>query len=243
MRISTFVILSFSIGFYLLGCKENTTKNEAVSDSTIQAGNTIPFRDVTSFEYQTIRGIITSHYDTLDVMECITNKNFKIVDSTGLLKNQLQIEKSKARLSKIYCEMEIIRSLYDSTGVYQYNKLIKMEALNAFSHCGVNADVVITGIGNEPGWKMDIEYSDAPQMPYNLLLDYGQSKMSGQLTKKSGNLKSSPMVLETKDGNGEILRVSIDSKPCSDDAGKDFNGTMTVTYLGKTYRGCADIPR
>ena len=243
----SFIFLALILAFTQCKNPSSSPQNEAETTTpTIppsSEGKAIVQRDILYNEYKTIRGIVSMNFDTIVMQECINNVVYKIVDTLGRIEPTYKSIKSQYPGSKVYGEMEIVKSKEDNAPKYYYiSKIMVLNQLTERSHCGPVESNTITGSGNEPGWKMEIVYADAKVMPYNLIMDYGQSKMAGTLKKVSGSIQSLPLVFETKDGNGKILKVTVTKTPCTDDAGNSHSASMSVAYLDKKFNGCASLP-
>ncbi|MEZ4911725.1 MAG: hypothetical protein R2774_12800 [Saprospiraceae bacterium] len=243
------LFLSAILIFTLAQCKNessHSTKETVSSDSTpipTGPGKAIVQRDILSNEFKTIRGVMTLDFDTIIIKECNTNILYKVVDTLNRIEPTFKSIHSQYPSSRVYGEMEIVKSRDANSGNFYFvHKLITLNQLTEKSHCGPVSTNAIIGQGNEPGWRIEIVYSDNPVLPYNLVMDYGQSKMSGSIKKVSGNLHSLPLVFEAKDGDGKLLQVTIKKSSCTDDAGNQFNESISVTYLDKKFNGCAKLP-
>ena len=93
--------------------------------------------------------------------------------------------------------------------------------------------VLYRGIGNEPGWTVEIGPNDRLQ----LVTDYGEKKLKFAGTTVANHDGS--MVYAAKAGD-DAVKVSVKQEACVDDmAGTNFDHSMVVEHGGKTLRGCA----
>ena len=93
--------------------------------------------------------------------------------------------------------------------------------------------VLYRGIGNEPGWTVEIGPNDRLQ----LVTDYGEKKLEFAGATVANDDGS--MVYAAKAGD-DAIKVSVKQEACMDDmAGTTFDHSMVVEHGGKTLRGCA----
>lgn len=95
------------------------------------------------------------------------------------------------------------------------------------------AGVDFRGVGQEPGWMIDI-YRSARIV---LLLDYGESLAEFPLPAPSYPIEGAT-VYEAR-ANGRTLRVTIQRAPCQDAmSGEPFPSAVEVVIDGRTLNGC-----
>ncbi len=96
--------------------------------------------------------------------------------------------------------------------------------------------VLYRGIGNEPGWTVEIGPNDRLQ----LVIDYGEKKLEFAGATVANDDGS--MVYAAQAGD-DAVKVSVKQEACVDDmAGTNFDHSMVVEHGGKTLRGCAVAP-
>lgn len=95
------------------------------------------------------------------------------------------------------------------------------------------AGVDFRGVGQEPGWLLDIYQRDA----IRLLWDYGESLADFPLTAPSYPQEGATHY-ETQ-ADGRTLAVTIRRFPCQDAmSGEAYPATVEVVIDGRTLRGC-----
>ena len=93
--------------------------------------------------------------------------------------------------------------------------------------------VLYRGIGNEPGWTVEVGPNDRLQ----LVTDYGGKKLEFAGATVAND--DGTMVYAAKAG-ADAIKVSVKQEACVDDmAGTSFDHRMVVEHGGKTLRGCA----
>ena len=94
------------------------------------------------------------------------------------------------------------------------------------------------GIGNEPGWVLEV----IPPDKLVFVTNYGQERHEFTGAAVSGDAQSGGDYRATRDG--EQIRAVVKREPCQDDmAGTKFDYSVVVEFAGRTYRGCADSTR
>jgi len=89
-------------------------------------------------------------------------------------------------------------------------------------------------VGNEPGWHLNIY----PGERIVFVTDYGKSRHVFPLMEPEVDQERLVTVYETSNGEHR-LRVVIEGSECMDDmSGEAFSTRATVTFDGRTYRGC-----
>ncbi len=92
---------------------------------------------------------------------------------------------------------------------------------------------VFRGIGQEPGWWVEIGSGDSP--PLHAELDYGERKLD--VAKTQGISSTHGYGGQLDDGTAVVLRTW--PEPCSDAmSGERFDNRAELTVGDKTYRGC-----
>lgn len=92
---------------------------------------------------------------------------------------------------------------------------------------------VFRGIGQEPGWWVEIGGGDSP--PLHAELDYGERKLD--VAKTQGISSTHGYGGHLDDGTAVVLRTW--PEPCSDAmSGERFDNRAELTVGDKTYRGC-----
>jgi putative lipoprotein len=93
--------------------------------------------------------------------------------------------------------------------------------------------VLYRGIGNEPGWTVEVGPNDRLQ----LVTDYGEKRLEFAGATVAND--DGTMVYAARAGD-DAIKVSVKQEACVDDmAGTNFDHRMVVEYGGKTLRGCA----
>ena len=93
--------------------------------------------------------------------------------------------------------------------------------------------IVFRGIGQEPGWWVEIGSGDSP--PLHAELDYGERKIDIAKTQGISSTHGYGGLLE--DGTAVVMRTW--PEPCSDAmSGERFENRVELSLGGKIYRGC-----
>jgi uncharacterized membrane protein len=93
--------------------------------------------------------------------------------------------------------------------------------------------VLYRGIGNEPGWTVEVGPNDRLQF----VTDYGTAKF--EFTGSTVANDDGTMVYAARAGD-DAIKVSVKQEACVDDmAGANFDHSMVVEHGGRTLRGCA----
>ena len=95
-----------------------------------------------------------------------------------------------------------------------------------------NRGVDFRGVGNEPGWHIEIDTKKAMSFVY----DYGNKQASTPIPRaeSSGNRTTYHARTEAND-----LKVMIDSYPCADTmSGEQFSSKVTIEFNGEQFAGC-----
>jgi putative lipoprotein len=93
--------------------------------------------------------------------------------------------------------------------------------------------VLYRGIGNEPGWTVEIGPNDRLQ----LVTDYGEKRVEFAGATVAND--DGAMVYAAQ-ASTDAIKVSVKQEACADDmSGEPFEYSMVVEYGGKTLRGCA----
>ncbi len=86
------------------------------------------------------------------------------------------------------------------------------------------------GIGNEPGWTLEI----GPDIVW--VTDYGQTRYV--VTRPDSRSKSDSTTWESE-LDGQPFSVTLSLGPCHDDmSGEEFETVVTIVHGERTYRGC-----
>jgi hypothetical protein len=89
-------------------------------------------------------------------------------------------------------------------------------------------------VGQEPGWSLDFRDDGSMRFQYA----YGESATTAGIPRPMVDPDTKARTWKTAGAAGDLV-VVIEPKPCSDAmSGLPFETTVTVTYLGTTYRGC-----
>ncbi len=101
------------------------------------------------------------------------------------------------------------------------------------------------GMGNEPGWSLELRQGQDASFEANLVMDYGEKKYKGNLKKTTltfGDSFREVIMGEMSDGKNKVpLEIQIIEGDCKDDADKNHEA-MTVLKLGdRTLNGCGDF--
>jgi putative lipoprotein len=93
--------------------------------------------------------------------------------------------------------------------------------------------VAYRGLGNEPGWLIEISPPD--RILFNT--NYGQERHAFEGATVTGDTASGA---EYRAAHGDVqITVTVTREPCQDDmAGTPFDHSFVVLFGGRTYRGC-----
>jgi len=95
------------------------------------------------------------------------------------------------------------------------------------------AGVDFRGIGQEPGWMIDIYTQDR----IALLLDYGETLLT--FPRSAPNTAQEGVTQYDASAEGRTLRVTIRRFPCQDSmSGEAFPATVEVNIDGRVLNGC-----
>lgn len=96
-------------------------------------------------------------------------------------------------------------------------------------------DVGFRAVGSEPGWHVEVDMGEAPQM--RLALDYGQREVTVE--------RSEPFTGDNGvtgyrgEVDGEAVELTIRREDCADPmSGEAFEASATLDFEGDTYRAC-----
>lgn len=96
------------------------------------------------------------------------------------------------------------------------------------------AGVDFRGVGQEPGWMIDIYTQDR----IVLLLDYGETLLEFPRGEPTYPVEGATRY-DTRTDEGGALGVTIRRFPCQDSmSGEDFPATVQININGRTLNGC-----
>lgn len=97
--------------------------------------------------------------------------------------------------------------------------------------------VIFRGIGNEPGWTVEI----GPGARLQFVTNYGQESHEFDAAVASAGSAAGQRLFTAEHG-AERIEVSVTPEACADDmSGEAFDHRMIVKYGGETRRGCAMV--
>jgi hypothetical protein len=95
-------------------------------------------------------------------------------------------------------------------------------------------------VGQEPGWLLDFRPDGTMRFEYA----YGESATTAGIPRPETDPATKTRTFRTAGAAGDLV-VVVEPKACADAmSGLPFETTVTVTYLGTSYRGCGwEMPR
>jgi uncharacterized membrane protein len=101
-------------------------------------------------------------------------------------------------------------------------------------------DTFYIGSGNEPGWMVTLLSDKKGTLSYDLLLDYGERHLTGDVSKmpSPGQNMATHFMLKTAE---KPLILSITSSPCTDDGDFEFETSVTLSDKKFVLNGCGNF--
>lgn len=95
-----------------------------------------------------------------------------------------------------------------------------------------NRGVDFRGVGNEPGWHIEIDTKKA----MNFVYDYGNRQASTPIPRAESSGNRTTYHARTE---ANVLKVMIDSYPCMDSmSGEQFSSKVLIEFNGEKFTGC-----
>jgi putative lipoprotein len=96
-------------------------------------------------------------------------------------------------------------------------------------------DVGFRAVGSEPGWHVEVDLGEAPEM--RLVLDYGERELTIPRTEPFSDGDGTNGFRGEVDG--EAVELAIRREDCTDPmSGEAFDARATLDYQGRNYEAC-----
>lgn len=99
--------------------------------------------------------------------------------------------------------------------------------------------------GNEPGWHLEIrdDLESRALKRIRFVYDYGEGEAILHAPYPDGDLEGPRALYRGQNGDMTIV-VEVERTQCSDTmADETFEATVTVEFMGRTFRGCGGKPK